>query len=77
MLMWLVIIGNILGALMVAMHKSMLANKIWFITNPILIAYNTYIGSMEQAVMFSVYWILCILGIAEIIGKEDKNNIKG
>jgi hypothetical protein len=32
---------------------------------------------MEQAVMFSVYWILCILGIAEIIGKEDKNNIKG
>ena len=70
MLMWIVITGNIIGALMVAMHKSMLANKIWFITNPILIFYNVFLGSMEQAVMFSIYWILCILGIMQIIGKE-------
>jgi len=65
--MWIVVFGNIMGALMVAKHDSMKANQIWFVTNPILIGYNIYLGAIEQAVMFLIYWILCILGIKRMI----------
>jgi hypothetical protein len=61
--MWIVIFVNFLGALMVAAHESMWANKIWFVSNPILIGYNFYIGSYEQMTMFILYWVVCILGI--------------
>jgi len=63
MLMWIVVIANISGAVMVAAHEPMLANKIWCITNPILIGYNFYLGAYEQMFMFAIYWILCLLGI--------------
>jgi hypothetical protein len=63
MLLTFVVMCNTLGALMVARHDSIRANQIWFVTNPILVGHNFLIGQYEQAVMFTVYWILCVLGL--------------
>jgi hypothetical protein len=57
---------GILGAYYVSSGDSMMANIVWAISNPILIAYNLYKKEYEQAFMFTVFWVLSIRGVINL-----------
>lgn len=50
------------GDLMI-LALTLLANCIWFITNPGLIWYNLTIFEYELAFLFSIYWLISLYGI--------------
>ncbi len=62
---------SITGAVCVSRGKMMLANCIWFITNPGLIWYNLTIFEYELAFLFVVYWLISLYGICYLSCKQS------
>ena len=54
---------NIIGAMFVSLNQPMLANLLWSVTNPLLTYSNYKAGSLEQARMFGVFFIIALLGL--------------
>jgi nicotinamide riboside transporter PnuC len=46
---------------------------IWMITNAVFIGYNLYLGSYQQATLFTVYFGLALFGWINW-GKQDKKS---
>lgn len=57
----------IFGALYVASNRSLAANILWGIANPMLVFFNAVNGQIEQAIMFSVFTIIALYGVYNLI----------
>jgi hypothetical protein len=54
---------SILGAACVSLGAHGAANAIWSISNIGLVWHNYRTGEISQAAMFTVFWILAVLGV--------------
>lgn len=54
---------SILGAACVSVGASGTANAVWSISNIGLVWHNYRTGEISQAAMFTVFWILAVLGV--------------
>ena len=54
---------NIVGAMFVSLDQPVLANVLWSVTNPLLTYINYKAGSLEQARMFGVFFVIAVLGL--------------
>lgn len=54
----------ILGAIMVALDQSFLANIIFMITNPLLAWHNYTIKEMEQAQLYALFFVIAVFGVS-------------
>ena len=55
--------ASILGAVCVSVGASGAANAVWSISNIGLVWHNHRTGERAQAAMFTVFWILAVLGV--------------
>lgn len=64
---------GILGALCVMLNNAYAASGLWCISNPILAHHNFSIGEVEQARLFTVFFLMALLGIAGFVYKSAKS----
>ncbi len=64
-LAWLTIIGGIIGASSVCVFKKpFLGNFIWVFSNAVAVILNfIYYDSLQQSILFFIYFVLSIIGI--------------
>lgn len=60
------VVMGILGAGLVAAGEPLLANIIWLIGNPLLMYHNYKNDEAEQSVMFTIYFIIAIIGVINL-----------
>jgi len=53
----------VVGAIAVAKGKSLMANLLWIVSNPLMAHYNYQLGEMELAGMFTVYFFIALYGV--------------
>ena len=63
MLMMIFTLMAIAGAIYVAYDYALIANCLWSVSNMAFIIHNISIREREMVLLFSVYEVICIFGI--------------
>ena len=72
MISWIVIPG-IIGAVFCATGKSFHANVIWSLANILMIRNAYTYGDSDSMLLFSVYEIIAVIGVARTVKERFKN----